>query len=53
VPHEQALEHLSAAVWQRSQAGERFGLLLPDQPIPPGQGKEHRERCLRALALSR
>lgn len=53
VPHEQALEHLSAAVWQRSQAGERFGLLLPDQPIPPGLGKEHRERCLRALALSR
>lgn len=53
VPHEQALEHLSAAVWQRSRAGERFGLLLPDQPIPPGQGKEHRERCLRALALCR
>ncbi len=53
VPHEQALEHLSAAIWQRSQAGERFGLLLPDQWIPPGQGKEHRERCLQALALSR
>jgi uncharacterized protein (DUF58 family) len=53
VPHEQALEHLSAAVWQRSNAGERFGLLLPDQRIPPGQGKEHRERCLQALALSR
>jgi uncharacterized protein (DUF58 family) len=53
VPHEQALEHLSAAVWQRSQAGERFGLLLPDQRIPPDQGKEHRERCLQALALSR
>jgi uncharacterized protein (DUF58 family) len=53
VPHEQALEHLSAAIWQRSQAGERFGLLLPDQRIPPGQGKEHRERCLQALALAR
>jgi uncharacterized protein (DUF58 family) len=51
VPQEQALEHLSAAVWQCSQAGERFGLLLPDQRISPGQGKEHRERCLQALAL--
>ena len=53
VPHEQALEHLSAAVWQHSRSGERFGLLLADQRIPPGRGKEHRERCLQALALSR
>ncbi len=53
VPQERALEHLSAAVWQRSRAGERFGLLLPDRRIPPGQGKEHRERCLQALALTR
>jgi len=51
VPHEQALEHLSAAVWHHSQAGEPFGLLLPAQRIPAGRGKEHRERCLQALAL--
>ncbi len=53
IPRERALEHLSAAVWQRSQRGECFGLVLPAQSIPPGQGREHRERCLQALALSR
>jgi len=53
VPRERALEHLSAAVWQRSQRGECFGLVLPAQSIPPGRGREHRERCLQALALSR
>jgi uncharacterized protein (DUF58 family) len=53
VPHEQALEHLSAAVWQLGQRGERYGLRLAGGAIPPGQGREHRDRCLRALALSR
>ena len=53
MPRERALEHLSAAVWQRSQRGECFGLVLPAQSIPPGRGREHRERCLQALALSR
>ena len=53
VPHEQALEHLSAAVWQLSAQGERFGLQLVDQEIPVGQGREHRDRCLLALALCR
>ena len=51
VPHEQALEHLSAAVWQLSERGERFGLQLMGQEIPVGQGREHRDRCLLALAL--
>ena len=52
VPHERALEHLSAAVWQLSERGERFGLQLPDQTIPPGQGRNHRDQCLLALALT-
>ena len=53
VPHEQALEHLSAAVWQLSERGERFGLRLMDQEIPMSQGRDHRDRCLLALALCR
>jgi len=33
-------------------AGERpFGLRLPGVELPPAAGPEHRERCLRALAL--
>ena len=52
VPHEQALQHLSAAVWQLSQRGERYGLRLADTLIPLGQGREHRDRCLLALALT-
>lgn len=52
VPKERALEHLSAAVWQLSERGECFGLRLADRAIPPGQGREHRDRCLLALALT-
>ena len=52
IPREQALEHLSAAVWQRSLRGENFGLALPDQTVAPGRGPEHRDRCLQALALT-
>lgn len=53
VPHEQALEHLSAAVWDLSARGARYGLQLADRTIPPGQGREHRDQCLLALALCR
>ena len=53
VPHERALEHLCEAVWQHSRRGACFGLELPGQRIPPGQGREHRDRCLQALALCR
>jgi uncharacterized protein (DUF58 family) len=53
VPHERALEHLCAAVWQHSQGGGIYGLVLPEERIAPGQGRQHRDRCLRALALSR
>lgn len=52
VPHERALQHLSAAIWQLSQRGERYGLRLADTLIPPGHGREHRDRCLLALALT-
>jgi uncharacterized protein (DUF58 family) len=52
VPHERALEHLSARVWELSARGARYGLQLPDRTIPPGQGREHRDRCLMALALT-
>ena len=53
IPHERALEHLSEAVWRHSRQGACFGLELPGNPIPPGRGREHRERCLQALALCR
>lgn len=53
IPHERALEHLSAAVWQLSERGERFGLELGEHTIPVGQGRDHRDRCLLALALCR
>lgn len=52
VPRERALEHLCAAVWQHSQGERPYGLLLPEGTIPPGRGREHRERCLLALALT-
>jgi uncharacterized protein (DUF58 family) len=52
VPHEQALEHLSEAVWRLSERGEPFGLQLPGGSIAPAQGREHRDRCLLALALA-
>ncbi|MFQ6538637.1 MULTISPECIES: hypothetical protein [Aphanothece] len=50
VPLERALEHLSARIWQSSQRGEAYGLVLPHCRIPPGVGRRHRERCLVALA---
>lgn len=52
VPRERALEHLCAAVWQHSQGERPYGLLLADGTIPPGRGRQHRERCLLALALT-
>jgi uncharacterized protein (DUF58 family) len=53
VSHERALEHLSEAIWQHSRRGTAFGLDLPGHRIPPGRGREHRDRCLEALALCR
>jgi uncharacterized protein (DUF58 family) len=53
IPREQALQHLSDAVWRHSQRGDCFGLELPGTHIAPGRGREHRDRCLLALALLR
>ena len=50
VPIERALEHLSAEIWRRSQAGEAFGLDLGATHLAPATGPDHRDRCLLALA---
>ena len=52
VPRDQALEHLSARIWQLAAQGERYGLVLGNQTIPPDQGPAQLERCLTALALA-
>ena len=52
VPIEGALEHLSAEIWRRSQAGEAFGLDLGATHLAPATGPDHRDRCLLALALA-
>ena len=47
-------ERLSRLTWWVLE-GERalvpYGLKLPDRSIPPDMGHEHRDKCLRALAL--
>lgn len=50
VPWEQALEHLSAEIWRRWQAGDSFGLELGACQLAPAAGAEQRDRCLQALA---
>jgi uncharacterized protein (DUF58 family) len=52
VDPEQALQHLAAEIWLRSRRGEAYGLVLSHQRIPPGQGRQHRDRCLLALATA-
>jgi uncharacterized protein (DUF58 family) len=52
VEPEQALRHLAAEIWLRSRRGQSYGLVLPHQRVPVGQGRQHRERCLRALATA-
>jgi uncharacterized protein (DUF58 family) len=52
VAPERALEHLAEEIWRRSHRGEVYGLVLPHQHLPPGQGRQHRERCLLALATA-
>ncbi|MEB3170268.1 MAG: hypothetical protein VKK43_02745 [Synechococcaceae cyanobacterium] len=51
VPQEQALEHLSARIWQLHGQGAAYGLAVGGAPIPPGRGTAHRDRCLAALAV--
>jgi uncharacterized protein (DUF58 family) len=48
---EQRLSQLSAWIVNSAADGERFGLTLPRQLIELDQGQEHRQRCLRALAV--
>ena len=52
LPREQALEHLSARIWQLAASGESYGLVLASQTIPAGAGSAQLERCLTALALA-
>ncbi|EDY37239.1 conserved hypothetical protein [Cyanobium sp. PCC 7001] len=52
VGKERALEHLSERICRCSQRGETYGLVLPHLRIAPGQGRQHRDRCLEALALA-
>ncbi len=48
---EERLEQLSAWVVAAHARGERYGLKLDGNEIPPDGGSEHRRRCLDALAL--
>ena len=47
---ESRLSQLCLWVLQTSQAGLAFGLVLPNETIPPGSGETHRDRCLATLA---
>lgn len=49
---EQKLSVLTRWVLDAEAAGMRYGLRLPDASIEPGRLGKHRDRCLRALALS-
>jgi uncharacterized protein (DUF58 family) len=51
VPAEQALEHLSAEIWRRNQAGALFGLELGTTHLAPATGPQHRDLCLLALTM--
>jgi len=48
---EQRLEQLSAWILAAHARGERYGLRLAEQTLPPDSGNEHRVRCLNGLAL--
>ena len=48
---EARLSQLTKWVLDASASGAMFGLDIPGEHIGFGQGAEHRERCLRALAL--
>jgi uncharacterized protein (DUF58 family) len=50
-PLEERLEQLSAWIVAAHARGERYGVTLAPQEIPPDQGNEHRRRCLESLAL--
>ena len=48
---EQRLSQLARWVLDADERGQPYGLRLPGNDIPAGQGELHRHRCLEALAL--
>lgn len=48
---EQRLSRLTAWILRAEKDGRRYGLLLPRARIAAGVGRDHRDRCLRELAL--
>ncbi|MDX9884935.1 DUF58 domain-containing protein [Thauera sp.] len=48
---EQRLSRLSAWILRAEQDGRRYGLLLAQTSLAPSLGRDHRDRCLRELAL--
>lgn len=48
---EQRLSRLTAWVLRAEQDGRHYGLHMPNTRIAPGHGHDHRDRCLRELAL--
>ena len=48
---EERLSRLCYQVQTLEQQGVRYGLLLGQQSIPPGEGSMHQTACLTALAL--
>lgn len=51
LPTEARLSQLCQWVLNAEQKGIRYGLRLPDQEQPMGQGLTHRQSCLKLLAL--
>ena len=47
---ERAMEHLAHRICLLHQQGERYGLLIRNTRVLPGQGLQHRDACLEALA---
>ena len=48
---ERRLSRLTAWILRAEKDGRRYGLLLPRARIAAGVGRDHRDRCLRELAL--
>jgi uncharacterized protein (DUF58 family) len=48
---EARLSRLTRWVLLAEERGLHYGLRLPGNSIPLGEGFQHRERCLRELAL--
>lgn len=48
---EARISRLAAWVLQADKLGQDYGLRLPAQAVPPGNGEAHKRRCLEALAL--